>query len=191
MIKQQDTQCGISSDEFERFTRYCNQSDNLEDNRRRAQILGFTGVDVKVAPGAIVRIRDRQPGNNVFIGLYTYINGDVTIGNNVLIGPHCSITAGHHQFEAATASFSGRTPAADNPIHIGDGSWLASGVVVTAGVNIGRANLLCANCVVTKSTPDFAIMAGIPAKQIGRIDPETGDYIWFNKEDTKDPGDQT
>lgn len=185
MIKYEDTQCGISSDEFERFTRYCNQSDNQQDNLRRAQIIGFTGDDVKVAPGAIVRICDNQPGNNVFIGLFSYINGDVTIGNNVLIGPHCSITAGHHQFEVATASFSGRTPAADNPIVIGDGSWLASGVVVTAGVRIGRANLLCANAVVTKDTPDFAIMAGVPARQIGRIDAESGDYIWFDKDINK------
>ena len=44
---------------------------------------------------------------------------------------------------------------------------------------MGRANLVCAGAVVTKSTPDYAIMAGVPAKQIGRIDPETGEYIWF------------
>ncbi|TKF91601.1 acyltransferase, partial [Vibrio sp. F13] len=26
------------------------------------------------------------------------------------------------------------------------------------------------------------IVAGTPAKQIGRIDPESGQYHWFNKE---------
>ena len=65
------------------------------------------------------------------------------------------------------------------PITIGDGSWLASGCTVTSGVTIGRANLICANSVVTKSTPDYAIMAGTPARQIGEIDPETGEYHWF------------
>ena len=63
---------------------------------------------------------------------------------------------------------------------IGQGSWLASGVTVTAGVKIGKKNLICANSVVTKSTADYAIMAGTPAKQIGRIEPETGEYIWLD-----------
>lgn len=49
------------------------------------------------------------------------------------------------------------------PITIGDGSWLASGCTVTNGVTIGRANLICANSVVTHDTPDYAIMAGTPA----------------------------
>ena len=61
---------------------------------------------------------------------------------------------------------------------IGEGSWLASKVTVTAGVRIGRANLICAGSVVTKSTPDYAIMAGVPARQVGRINPETGEYHW-------------
>ena len=65
---------------------------------------------------------------------------------------------------------------------IGAGSWLASGVTVTGGVKLGRANLVCAGAVVTKSTPDYAIMAGIPAKQVGRIDPVTGEYHWFSRE---------
>ena len=47
-------------------------------------------------------------------------------------------------------------------------------------MKIGRANLVCAGAVVTHSTPDYAIMAGVPAKQVGRIDPETGEYIWFS-----------
>ena len=182
MIEEHSTpNCGINAEEFERFTLYCNASDNQADNLRRAQILGFNAENVRIAPGAIVRIGKRDIGAHSFIGLYSYINGDVTIGENVLIGPHCSVTAGHHTFEAETASFSGRSPAEENPIVIGDGTWLASGCVVTAGVTVGRANLLCANCVLTKDSPDFAIMAGVPAKQIGRIDPQSGAYIWFTK----------
>lgn len=177
------TKTGLSEAEFTAMTRYCNQSDNPVDNRNRACILGLTGRDVRVAPGAIVRIGDNQPGANTFIGLYTYINGDVRIGENVLIGPHCSITAGHHTFDAETQWFSARTPAAENPIAIGAGSWLASGCVVTAGVTIGRCNLICANAVVTRDTEDYAIMAGTPARPIGRVDAESGTYVWFHRED--------
>ena len=65
---------------------------------------------------------------------------------------------------------------------IGTGSWLASNVMISAGVKLGKGNLVCAGAVVTKSTPDYAIVAGIPAKQVGRIDPETGEYHWFAHE---------
>ncbi len=66
-------------------------------------------------------------------------------------------------------------------IVIGEGSWLASSVTVTSGVKVGRANLICAHSVLTKSTVDYAIMAGTPARQIGRIHPDTGHYEWFTK----------
>lgn len=169
---------------FAQLTRYCNQSDNMADNLHRAEILGFGGRKVMIAPGAMVRVRDKEKiGENVFIGLYSYVNGDVTIENDVLIGPHCALTAGHHKFDPATGCFSARTEGDyDNSIVIGQGSWLAAGVTVTAGVRIGRANLICANAVVTRDTEDYAIMAGTPARQVGCIDPETGEYHWFSRE---------
>ena len=176
-------QINISDELFEQLTRYCNESDNGPDDLLRAELLGFGGRNVRVAPGAIIRLRDKNAvGSNIFIGLYSYLNGPITIEDDVLIGPHCSLTAGHHKFDPATGYFSARTDADyDNSIVIGRGSWLATGVTVTAGVKIGRANLVCANAVVTKSTPDYAIMAGVPARQMGRIDPVTGEYIWFSK----------
>lgn len=173
----------IDPELFEAFTRYCNQSDNAQDNAHRAELLGFGGRDVLVAPGAIIRVQDKDKiGKNVFIGLYSYLNGNVAVEDDCLIGPHCALTAGHHKFDSATQSFSARTNADyDNSIVIGRGSWLAAGVTVTAGVKIGRANLICANAVVTHDTPDYAIMAGVPAVQKGEIDPETGEYRWFSR----------
>lgn len=172
---------------FEMLTQYCHETDNRPANLRRAEVLGFGGREVRIAPGAIVKVLDKNSiGSNIHIGLYTYINGDVTVEDDVLIGPHCALTAGHHKFDPATQSFSLRTnDDYDNSIRIGRGSWLATGVTVTAGVKVGRANLICAHAVVTKDTPDYAIMAGVPARQAGRIDPETGEYHWFAKEERK------
>jgi acetyltransferase-like isoleucine patch superfamily enzyme len=169
----------ISDEMFALLTRYANQSDNKTDNLHRAELLGFGGRNVQIAPGGIVRVDPELIGSNIFIGLYSYINGKVTIGNNVLIGPHSSITAGHHKFDPSTGWFSARTGSdGDDSIVIGEGSWLASGVTVTAGVKLGKANLVCANAVVTKNTPDYAIMAGVPARIVGHIDPVTGKYHW-------------
>lgn len=115
----------ILSDElFTALTAYANQSDNETDNRRRADALGFGGREIRVAPGAIVRVHDKEKiGRNVFIGLYTYINGNVTIGENTLIGPNCSLAAGNHKFDARTGWFSARTEEdGDDSIRIGAGS---------------------------------------------------------------------
>ena len=167
--------CGVTAEEFRKFTLFCDMSDNHYDDIRRARILGF-GKNVTVSPGAVIRIGKNDIGEGCHIGLFSYINGDVRIGNHVLIGPCCSLPAGNHKFNAETQTFSKRDE--PRPIVIGDGTWLASGVTVTNGVTIGKCNLICANAVVTHDTPDYAIMAGTPAKQIGRIDPETGEYIW-------------
>lgn len=183
----------ITPEMFALLTRYANQSDNETDNRKRAKLLGFDGNKVMVAPGAIIRVDPKLIGSNVYIGLYCYLNGKVSVGNNVLIGPHCSLTAGHHKFDPATGWFSARTGKdGDDSISIGDGCWLASGVTVTAGVKVGRANLICAHAVVTKNTPDYAIMAGVPAKQVGHIDPVSGEYHWSrNNSEPISPKEET
>lgn len=169
----------IPDDLFALLTRYCNQGDNETENLRRAEVLGLGGRHIRVAPGAIIRVKGDKIGRNVFIGLYTYVNGDVTIEDDTLIGPHCSLTAGHHKFDPATGWFSARTEGdGEDGIRIGRGSWLATGVTVTAGVHVGRANLICANAVVTRNTPDYALVAGTPARVVGHIDPVTGEYHW-------------
>ncbi|MBN2584561.1 MAG: acyltransferase [Planctomycetes bacterium] len=84
-----------------------------------------------------------------------------------MIGPHCSLTGGDHQFNPEIEDFS--APHKRGPIVIGRGTWMAAGSVVTTGVRVGKANLIAAGAVVTKDTPDYAIMAGVPARQIGSV----------------------
>ena len=78
---------------FEMMTEYVHLTNDAEHNIKRAKIIGIKSEKVMVAPGACVRIPFEQIGSNIFIGLYSYLNGNVTIGNNVLIGPHCSVLA--------------------------------------------------------------------------------------------------
>ena len=172
---------------FRLFTEYIHLTNDAEHNQKRAEIIGITSRDVQVAPGANVRIPKNQISSNVFIGLYDYLNGNVTIGDNVLIGPHCSILAGNHKFDPQTGWFSARTEKdGDDSVVIGEGTWIASGVTVTPGVKIGRANLICAGAVLTKSTEDYAIMAGVPAKKVGYINKDTGEYVWFSRTDREE-----
>lgn len=172
----------LTDEEFRKFTLYTTQSNNLTDDNTRATLLGFFNTKVRIAPGAIVRINNNQIGCNSYIGLYSYINGDVQIGENVLIGPHASIVASNHVYSPQDECFSGRSDLSKGKVTIENGVWLASSVVITPGVTIGKCSLICSHSLVTSNIPPHSIAAGTPAKIIGRIDPQTGQYIWFNKE---------
>ena len=50
---------------------------------------------------------------------------------------------------------------------IGNDVWLGKNVILTNGIKIGNGVRVAAGSVVTKNIPDFAIVAGIPAKIIG------------------------
>lgn len=157
-------------DQFDRYLLYTNtDEDNLRRGRLVAPHMKACGRDLKLAPGATIPWTGNCTiGDNVYIGLWTYIGGGkITLEDNVLIGPHCSLTAGDHRFNAETEDFS--APHNRGPIVIGRGTWLAAGCCVTAGVTVGKANLVAAGAVVTRNTPDYAIMAGVPARQIGSV----------------------
>ena len=134
----------ISDDEFERMTLYGSVLNHKED-LKRAKILGYNNPGVYIQQNTVVRTKYKHTiGSNIVIAFFCYINGDVTIEDRVLIGPGCVITAGHHKFDPATGWFSARTEGdGDDSIRIGYGSWLCAHVTITAGVKIGRANLIC------------------------------------------------
>lgn len=104
-------------------------------------------------------------GNNVYLAKGTWINafGGVELEDDVMTSPYVVIASSNHGFKEGSCFLGGTHP---EPTKIGFGSWLAAHTVVTAGVNIGRGNLVGANAVVTKDTPDNVFVAGVPAKVI-------------------------
>lgn len=93
-------------------------------------------------------------------GIGVLINQSVEIGNGCVIGSNCSIV--------------GQTPYKHAP-KLKDNVYLASGCVIQGPVVIGNNVIVGANAVVNKSVPDYAIVAGIPAKIIG--DTRDLDYV--------------
>jgi acetyltransferase-like isoleucine patch superfamily enzyme len=106
--------------------------------------------------------------------------GSVIIGDYTIFGHNVMLLTGRHEFhegmrvsqylEEATGRWPGNgaeVPRSNNDITIGTGSWISSGSIVLGGVKIGDAVIVAAGAVVTRDVPDYAIVAGVPAKVIG------------------------
>lgn len=100
-------------------------------------------------------------GNN-FIGNFNLSILDearVSIGNNVMIGPNCSLITITHALDAAQRN-DGVMKA--KPITIGNNVWIASNVAILPGVTIGDNSVIGAGSVVTKDIPANVLAVGTP-----------------------------
>lgn len=108
------------------------------------------------------------------IGARTSINrgsilncgGGIVIGDDVLIGPGVIIYSQNHEYRDPNVKIADQGYV-QKPVTIGNDVWLAARVVVLPGVTIGDGAVVASGAVVTKSVPARAVMAGVPAKQIG------------------------
>lgn len=118
-------------------------------------------------------------GDNVYIAPYCWLDGmgGLIIESEVKLSPFVVISTSSHCFVNNSVALGGSRLGS---VKIGKGSWLASHVVVAAGVTIGSGAKVGSNAVVTKDLPDNIFAGGVPAKVIGqRIDEESEIYSRF------------
>ncbi|MEO6792178.1 MAG: sugar O-acetyltransferase [Mycobacterium sp.] len=114
-------------------------------------------------------------GKHISIGANCFVNYDavlldcapITIGDDVSIGPRVQLVTALHPVDDIDARRQGWESAA--PITIGDNVWLASGVIVCAGVSIGADAVVGAGAVVTRDVPAGVLAAGNPCRVIRAI----------------------
>lgn len=53
------------------------------------------------------------------------------------------------------------------PVTIGEYAWICSRAIVMPGVHVGNYAVVASNAVVTKDVPEFAVVAGVPARIVG------------------------
>ncbi|TFL14855.1 N-acetyltransferase [Pusillimonas caeni] len=127
---------------------------------------------VHVCGGARVG-RDVSMGQNVFVG------------NKVVIGDHCKIQNNVSVYDNVTLEegvFCGPSMVFTNVYNprslinrkdqyrdtlVKKGATLGANCTIICGVTIGQYAFIAAGAVVNKDVPDYALVAGVPAKQIG------------------------
>lgn len=118
-------------------------------------------------------------GQNCNIGQNVVISPDVSIGNNVKVQNNVSVYTG---VICEDDVFLGPSCVFTNVINprsavnrkneylktiVGKGASVGANATIVCGNNIGRYAFIGAGAVVTKDVPDYALVAGNPAKQLG------------------------
>lgn len=115
------------------------------------------GQNVNIGPNVKI-------GNGVRIQNNVSVYEGVEIEDNVFLGPSCVFT-------------NVLMPRADKSVHgkyertlVREGASLGANCTIVCGHTIGRRALVAAGAVVTKDVPDYAIVAGVPARIIGKTE---------------------
>lgn len=129
------------------------------------KILYSCGKNVNIEKGATFGSSVKL-GDNSGLGYCCELQGDVTIGNDVMMAPRVRIyTINHRTDDIYTLMrLQGNEP--ESPVRIGDDCWIGDGVIILPGVKIGSHSIVAAGAVVTKDFPDYSVVGGVPAKLI-------------------------
>ena len=122
------------------------------------------------------------------IGENCSLGQNVNVSNNVRMGNGCKLQNNVSLYEGVELEddvFCGPscvftndlTPRARYPkgragykkTLVKEGASIGANATVVCGHTVGRSALIAAGAVVTKDVPDYALMAGVPAKQIGWV----------------------
>ena len=127
------------------------------------------GDETKI--GAFVEIQKNvSVGERCKISSHTFICEGVEIENEVFIGHGVMFT--NDIYPKAVAADGKLQTEADWQVvrtTVKQGASIGTNATIVAGVTIGRQALVGAGAVVTKDVPDYAIVAGVPARVIGDI----------------------
>lgn len=125
------------------------------------------GDDTKI--GAFVEIqKNASIGARCKISSHSFICEGVIIEDEVFIGHGVMFT--NDRYPRATNADGTLQTEADWSVEVTrvkQGASIGTNATVLSGVTIGRGALVGAGAVVTKDVPDFAIVAGVPARPIG------------------------
>lgn len=114
------------------------------------------GQNVNVAGEAIIGNRCKIQNN---VSLYD----GVVLEDEVFCGPSCVFTNDFTPRAHSSQEWQvGKT-------HVKKGASIGANATIVCGNSIGKYALVGAGAVVTQSVPDYALMVGVPAKQVGWV----------------------
>lgn len=127
------------------------------------------GAGTRIGPFVEIQ-KNCRVGARCKISSHAFLCEGVSLGDAVFIGHGVMFT--NELYPRATNAEGALQTEADwtvVPTRVGDGASIGSNATIVAGVAIGRGALVAAGAVVTRDVPDFAVVAGVPARVTGDI----------------------
>lgn len=128
------------------------------------------GKNFQVTSSTIINsLTGLSVGNNVYIAHFTVLIGNnITIEDEVLIGPNCVISSGNHTRIENSFRY-GKSE--EEEIQIKKGSWISGNCSILAGSILPECSVLAAGAVLnSKNELPNSIYGGIPAKWIKALE---------------------
>lgn len=110
-------------------------------------------------------------GANCKLQNHALVYAPARLGDGVFIGPAACLT--NDPYPRAVSPVGERLEAGDwemRGVRIDDGASVGARAVVLGGVRIGAWALVAAGAVVVRDVPAYALVAGVPAQQLGWVD---------------------
>jgi len=125
-------------------------------------------------------------GDDVYVGRYSTIEVDGSIGDGCLIANNVGIIGRQDHdvwrvgVPARRAPWVGDHPTdLSIPTHLEEDVWVGFGAVILSGVRIGRSAIVGAGALVVRDVAPGSVAAGVPARPVGarfRSDSELRDH---------------
>jgi acetyltransferase-like isoleucine patch superfamily enzyme len=127
------------------------------------------GTQCVIGQGAYVGARVRI-GDRVKIQNYALIYEPAHLADGVFVGPAAVFTNDRHP-RAITIDGTAKSATDWSPlgVTVRYGASIGARAVCVAPVTIGRWAMVAAGAVVTRDVPDFALVAGAPARRVGWV----------------------
>ena len=126
-------------------------------------MLASCGKDVNIEKNAYFSPKVSL-GDYSGIGVNARIHGACIIGSHVMMGEDCIIITRNHRFDRVDIPMMEQGFSEEQPVVIEDDVWIGDRVTILPGVHIGKGSVIGAGAVVTKNIPPYSIAAGVPAK---------------------------
>ncbi|WP_086765183.1 acyltransferase [Streptomyces bobili] len=127
------------------------------------------GEGCVIGRGAYVGTGVRM-GDNCKLQNYALVYEPAELGDGVFIGPAVVLTNDHNPRSVDPEGKQKRGGDWEAVgVKIADGASIGARAVCVAPLTIGRWSMVAAGAVVTKDVPDFALVVGVPARQVGWV----------------------